>query len=83
MRKKFETTVHASGTVSVRQLGVVADTDIDTDIEREKDRFTRLALRPETAYQIKTVEITSNTVVAVYECGTVKIVHWVADPARL
>ena len=77
MRKKFQTTVQASGSSDVMQLGWIAEDRLDDDMDHEKERFSALARRPETARQIQTVERTENTVVAVFECGTVKVVHWV------
>lgn len=82
--KKTQTTIKPDGrSLRPLELGWVASTRLDADMEDERQRFSRLALmatqkdRPDRA--IQTVEVTSQAVVVIYESGEVRIVHYIPE----
>ena len=82
--KKIQTTIKPNGRIGrPLDLGWVDSTRLDSDIEYERQRSSRLALmasqkdRPDRA--IQTVEVASQTVVTVYESGEVRIINYVPE----
>lgn len=75
---KFSTTVEADGTVTTNRskAAVIGATRRGADMDWEKERLTRLALRPGST--INEVIQTENTVVVVNAGGNVTTYHWIA-----
>lgn len=75
---KFSTTVKADGTVTNNRnkASVVGATNRGADMDWEKERLTRLALRPGST--IQSVSQTENTVIVINVGGNVTTYHWIA-----
>jgi hypothetical protein len=77
MFRKFVTTVHPNGTVSVdRNRDSVAAPEVEADMAYERRRISNIATEHG---RIESVEQTMTTLVIIYVAGAVKVYHWVAE----
>lgn len=76
--EKFSTTVKPDGTVTTnrKKSVIIGSTQLGADMDWEKERLTRMALRPGST--IQTVEQTQSTVIVINVGGTVTTYHWIA-----
>jgi hypothetical protein len=79
MRKKFQTSVRPDGSTNVVQLGYVAEDRLDADKSQERHFAAKLAMKPAIADTILEIVETDETLVRVYQSGTVRVTHWVAQ----
>jgi hypothetical protein len=71
--KKTGTTIFAMGGTETGNYGVVPDDDVEQDIEHERAMLSERARR---GAPIQTVEQARNTLVVLYENGSVKVYKW-------
>lgn len=86
--KKIQTRVKApgqpasaSGEPSVLELGWVDGTRLFDDIERERQRFSHEALSSggRAISAVRTVEVMDQTVVVIYESGSVCVINYIPE----
>lgn len=78
--QKFATTVKVDGTIEVGKR-LIAGKQLSADIDWEKERMTRMALKPGSS--IQSVEKTENTVVVINCGGNVTVYRWLLMPPNL
>lgn len=81
MFQKFTTTVKVDGTIERGKRQIVGASSVGADMDWEKERLTRLALREGST--IRDVEQTENTIVLINMGGNVTIYHWINVPANV
>lgn len=84
--KKIQTTIRPDSTTSVRELGWVRSENLDRDIGEERERFAKVALAGRRAMvaqaAIQAVEVAGQTIVAIYENGTVRVINYVPEKEK-